>query len=96
MGIHYYTAIWAILTGYEPADARYLTVHRGHAMFLRPDEEPLISGDLIRAATFTGPKEELRERLRALRRAGLDRWAVQIPQQHPDALDDWAEVIAGV
>ena len=82
--------------GYEPADARYLRVHRGHALFLRPEEEPLIGGDLIRAATFTGPKEELRERLRALRRAGLNRWAVQIPQQHPDALDDWAEVIAGV
>ncbi|MCC6296273.1 MAG: LLM class flavin-dependent oxidoreductase [Pseudomonadales bacterium] len=82
--------------GYEPADARYLTVHRGHALFLRPEEEPPIGGDLIRAATFTGLKEELRERLRALRSAGLDRWAVQIPQQHPDALDDWAEVIAGV
>ena len=71
-------------------------MHRGHALFLRPEEEPPIGGDLIRAATFTGLKEELRERLRALRSAGLDRWAVQIPQQHPDALDDWAEEIAGV
>lgn len=97
------TELTALLDGYrrlydsyDPADARYLQVHRGHALFLRPEEEPLITGELIRAATFTGPKEELQERLCALRSAGLDRWAVQIPHNHPDALDDWAEVIAGV
>lgn len=81
---------------YRPADARYLSVHRGHAMFLRPEEEPLITGELIRAATFSGPAEELRDRLRALRDAGYDRWAIQIPEQRPEALNDWAEVIAGL
>ena len=34
--------------------------------------------------------------LGALRSAGLERWAMQIPYYHPEALDDWAEVIAGV
>jgi 5,10-methylenetetrahydromethanopterin reductase len=27
-----------IYLGYDPADARYLTLHRGHLMFLRPEE----------------------------------------------------------
>ena len=27
-----------IYEGYEPADARYLENHRGHLMFLRPEE----------------------------------------------------------
>ncbi|MBL4709273.1 MAG: LLM class flavin-dependent oxidoreductase [Flavobacteriales bacterium] len=81
---------------YEPADAKYLTVHRGHAMFLRPEDEALVSGDFIRDVTFTGEVDELRDRLRALRDAGFDRWAVQIPEKYPEAIDDWARVIEGV
>lgn len=86
----------ALYQSYEPADARYLSVHRGHALFLRPEEEPLITGEFIRTATFTGLAEDLRERLRALRAAGFDRWAIQIPEKYPEALNEWAEVIAGL
>jgi 5,10-methylenetetrahydromethanopterin reductase len=86
----------AAYDNYQPADAKYLTVHRGHAMFLRPEDEKLISGDFIRAATFTGEVDELRDRLRALRDAGFDRWAIQIPEKYPEAIDDWARVIEGL
>ena len=51
---------------YEPADARYLTNHRGHLMFVRP-EETQVTPDLVRATTLSGTREELVERLRALR-----------------------------
>src|SRR5207247_3435052 len=54
---------------YEPSDARYLSNHRGHLMFLRPEEQAICTAELIRATTFTGPKAELRERLRELARA---------------------------
>src|SRR5262249_28759203 len=33
---------------YEPADARYLHNHRGHLMFLRPEEHEVCTADLIR------------------------------------------------
>lgn len=58
----------------EPADAKHLTVHRGHAMFPREEEEALINGNFIRDVTFTGEIAELRGRLRVLRDAGYDRW----------------------
>ena len=60
-----------IYLGYEPADARYLSNHRGHLMFLRPEEQAICTADLIRATTFTAPRGELRERIRELGRAGL-------------------------
>ena len=45
----------ALYESYTPADARYLSLHRGHALFLRPEEAPLISAELIKNTSFTGP-----------------------------------------
>ena len=59
-----------IYRAYTPADARYLSNHRGHLMFLRPEEQEVCTADLIRTMTFTGTKALLRDRLRELRAAG--------------------------
>jgi 5,10-methylenetetrahydromethanopterin reductase len=81
---------------YEPADARYLTLHRGHLTFLRPEEEAFISPDLLRAVTFTGTAEEIRDRIRALREAGYRQWTIQLVQGHEDAVEQWAQVLETV
>lgn len=85
-----------IYARYEPADAKYLANHRGHLMFLRPEEEALCIADLIKGATFTATKPELRERIRALRDAGYRHFGVHIRHGHPEMLDDWADVFEGV
>jgi 5,10-methylenetetrahydromethanopterin reductase len=85
-----------VYRSYEPADARYLTNHRGHLMFLRPEEEALCTADLIRATTFTATASELRERLRALARAGFSHFSITIRHGHPEMLEEWAELFAGV
>jgi 5,10-methylenetetrahydromethanopterin reductase len=85
-----------VYLGYEPQDARYLTLHRGHLMFLRPEEEPFITADLIQATTFTGTQDVLAERVRELGRAGYTQVAVQIAPGHEDAIDDWARVFERV
>ena len=85
-----------VYEGYEPADARYLTLHRGHLLFLRPEEEQLITADLIRDFTFTGTREALIDRLRALRDAGYRQWAIQVVPGHENALEDWVGVIEKV
>lgn len=81
---------------YQPAEARYLSNHRGHLMFLRPEEQTLCTPDLIRATTFTGTKAELRDRIRALRDAGYNHLAVHIRHGQPQMLEDWADVFATV
>jgi 5,10-methylenetetrahydromethanopterin reductase len=81
---------------YEPADARYLSNHRGHLMFLRPEEHAICTAELIRATTFTGPKAELREQLRELARAGFDHVGLTVRYGYPEMLEEWSDVFEGV
>ena len=85
-----------IYLGYEPSDARYLQNHRGHLMFLRPEEHEVCTAELIRATTFTAGKGELQERLRELARSGFDHVGITVRYGHPEMLEEWADVIAGV
>jgi 5,10-methylenetetrahydromethanopterin reductase len=85
-----------IYAKYEPADARYLTNHRGHLMFLRPEEHEICTADLIRILTFSGTRPELQDRIRALRAAGYTHFSIHIRHGHPEMLEEWAEVFAGV
>lgn len=82
-----------IYQAYEPADARYLSLHRGHMMFLREEERPLITGDLIRAKSSTGTHAELVERFKRLRDAGYSQIAVQLMPGHERAIESWAAVL---
>ena len=81
-----------VYESYQPADARYLTLHRGHLMFVRPEEERFVTGDLIKAVTVTGRPEELRDRIRRLKEAGYDEVTVQITPGHESMIEDWARV----
>ncbi len=80
---------------YEPADARYMTLHDGHLMYLRPEEEQFVTGEILKACTLTGTVEEIRERIELLREAGYDQVAVQIVPGHEDAIEQWAGVLLG-
>ncbi len=81
---------------YEPADARYLANHRGHLMVLRPEEHEVCTADLIRTMTFTGTTPALRERIRELRAAGYNHFAISIRHGHAQMLEEWADVFEGV
>jgi 5,10-methylenetetrahydromethanopterin reductase len=77
---------------YTPNDARYLTLHKGHLMFVRPDEEKFASADVIRSLTASGTAPELRDRMRRLRDAGYDEVVVQITPGQESMIDEWARV----
>ena len=81
---------------YEPADARYLENHRGHLMFVRPDETH-VTGDIIKAFTMTGPKKELVERLKGLKALGFKQAQFHLVPGHEDEMmERWADVMADV
>src|SRR5207247_11043013 len=80
---------------YEPADARYLSNHRGHLMVLRPEEQEVCTAELIRALTMTATKAELQERLRELGRLGYTHFAVRIRHGHPETLEEAADGVEG-
>lgn len=81
---------------YQPADARYLSNHRGHMMYLRPDEHEVCTPELIRSVTWTATRPELRERLRELAGAGYAHIALNSGYRHPERLEEWAEVFESV
>ena len=81
--------------GYDP-EAPWLENHRGHLMFLREEECALMTPELIRHFTFTDTRDRLVERLGALGEAGYGEIAVQLVHGHEDAIEDWAQVAAGL
>jgi 5,10-methylenetetrahydromethanopterin reductase len=83
-----------VYSDYEPSNARYLTNHRGHLMFLRSEEHQFCTADLIRERTFTGTASELLDRLRALRDGGFDHFSITIRHGHAEMLEEWAELFA--
>ncbi|MGE0294990.1 MAG: LLM class flavin-dependent oxidoreductase [Geminicoccaceae bacterium] len=86
----------ALYRRYQPSDARYLELHRGHLIYLRDDERELITADAVKHLSMTGTVAQLREKIRALEAAGYSQLAIQIVQDHEDAVEDWARVIEGL
>lgn len=78
--------------GFEPEDARYLRNHRGHLLFVRPEERRFVTADLIRTSSFTATERELIERIGAMQDAGYSQFTVQITHGQEAAIDDWARV----
>ena len=82
----------ALYESYTPADARYLTLHKGHLMFVRPEEGRFATADLIRTLTSSGTAPELRDRIRRLKEAGYDEVVVQVTPGCETMIDEWARV----
>jgi 5,10-methylenetetrahydromethanopterin reductase len=77
-----------------PADRRYLEMHEGHLIYMRPGEEKFIDESLVRT-TLTGRGEEIIARLRALEAAGLKQIAIQVVNNGREMIEEFGrEVIA--
>jgi 5,10-methylenetetrahydromethanopterin reductase len=85
-----------IYLGYKPDDARYLSNHRGHLMYLRPEEQALCTAELIKASTWTASKAELIESMRELTRIGYTQLCIECGYKHPEKLEEWLEVFEGM
>ena len=77
---------------YEPPDARYLTNHRGHFVFVKPEERKFVTAELIRRTTFTATEQALKQRVEALREAGWSQLVIAITPGGERALEDWARI----
>lgn len=84
----------AMVRGYSPQGAPYLGNHRGHLMFVRPDERPFLTADMIRQATWTAEEAELVSRVAALEAAGFSQVVFSILPGQEHAVEDWGRVRA--
>jgi 5,10-methylenetetrahydromethanopterin reductase len=92
-------AVEAAIAGYvglarkfTPQGAHYLENHRGHLMFVKPEERPFVTAELIRRTTYTATEKELKERFAALAEAGYSEIAVQIVPGQEHAIEDWGRI----
>lgn len=78
-----------------PADRRYLEVHEGHLIYLKPGEERYVDESLIRGFSLTGTGEEIIARLKALEAVGLKQVAIQVVNNGREMIEEFSrEVIA--
>jgi 5,10-methylenetetrahydromethanopterin reductase len=78
--------------GFRPQGAPYLENHRGHLMFVKPEERAFVTAELIRLTTFTATEKELTERIAALSDAGYGEIAIQIVPGQEHAIEDWGRI----
>ena len=78
--------------GFQPAHAYYLANHRGHLMFVRPDERPFITAEMIKRTSFTGTEREIKARVAALADAGFSQAVVSIPPGQEHMIEDWGRI----
>ncbi|MBV9815973.1 MAG: LLM class flavin-dependent oxidoreductase [Alphaproteobacteria bacterium] len=77
---------------FRPQGAHYLENHRGHLMFVKPEERPFVTAPLIRHTTFAATEPELIERFAALGAAGYSEIALQIVPGQEHAIEDWGRI----
>jgi 5,10-methylenetetrahydromethanopterin reductase len=77
---------------FTPQGAHYLENHRGHLMFVKPQERPFVTAELIRRTTYTATEGELKARFAALAEAGYTEIAVQIVPGQEHAIEDWGRI----
>jgi 5,10-methylenetetrahydromethanopterin reductase len=63
-------AAWLAKVQDLPAEVRHLSVHRGHTLTIETAQDELIDMSIAKQVSFTGTRDELRERLIALELAG--------------------------
>jgi 5,10-methylenetetrahydromethanopterin reductase len=78
--------------GFRPQGAHYLENHRGHLMFVKPEERPFVTSDLIRLTCFAATEKELKQRIAALAAAGYSEIAIQIVPGQEHAIEDWGKI----
>ena len=61
-------------------------------MFVKPEERPLVTAELIRLTTFAATEPELKQRIGALADAGYDEVAIQIIPGQEHAIEDWGRI----
>jgi alkanesulfonate monooxygenase SsuD/methylene tetrahydromethanopterin reductase-like flavin-dependent oxidoreductase (luciferase family) len=79
-----------------PASKRYLEMHEGHLIYMRPGEEKYATADLLSTMALTGRGEEIRARIKALEVVGVKQVAIQVvPPFGREMIEDFSrEVIA--
>ena len=82
----------ALARQFRPQGAPYLENHRGHLMFVKDEERPFVTAELIRRTSLAATEREIIERIAALAAAGWDEIALRIAPGQEHAIEDWGRI----
>jgi 5,10-methylenetetrahydromethanopterin reductase len=77
---------------FRPQAAPYLENHRGHLMFVKPEERRFVTAELIRRTSLAATERAIIERIAALAAAGYDEIALRIAPGQEHAIEDWGRI----
>jgi len=77
---------------FKPQDARYLENHRGHLMFVKPEEKKFVTAKMIAETSFTASEAEIKKRIEALEAAGYTQFTIQLVPGQEKAIEDWDRI----
>ena len=77
---------------FRPQGAHYLENHRGHLMFVKPEERRFVTAGLIAATTIAGSEAEIKDRIAGFAEAGYSEIAIQIVPGQEHAIEDWGRI----
>lgn len=73
-----------------PPDAPWLTQHTGHSVFVREEEQPFITAEVIEALALVGSPDALMREIAALEVAGVTELVWQVVPGHEDEIELFA------
>ncbi|HKD69946.1 MAG TPA: LLM class flavin-dependent oxidoreductase [Candidatus Binataceae bacterium] len=62
-----------------PADRRYMKVHEGHMIYVKPGEDRFLTKEVIESFSMTAVRERIIEQIKELEAAGLQEIAFSLP-----------------
>jgi 5,10-methylenetetrahydromethanopterin reductase len=77
-----------------PPEERYLELHTGHLVFLRPWEEDLLTPEVLRTYALVGTPDEIAAQVRRVREMGLGQLAVQPVPGDEGVIEDFWQAAA--
>jgi 5,10-methylenetetrahydromethanopterin reductase len=81
-----------LMRTFKPDDARYLENHRGHLMYVKPEEKKFVTAKMITETSFTATEGEIRKRIAALRDSGYSQFTMQLVPGQEKAIEDWGRI----
>lgn len=76
-----------------PADTRHLTLHEGHLIYAREDEQAFLTPAMADAVAMIGEPDDLIGRIHELEDAGLSHYAFQVTDEPERQLRDFATLV---
>ena len=77
---------------FKPEDARYLENHRGHLMFVKPEEKKFVTAKMIAETSFTATEGEIKTLIEALLCAGYTKFTIKVVPGQEKAIEEWGKI----